>query len=230
MEDWHFLEHGRCSPPWNMACDEWLLKRSPHLKHPILRTYAWDRPSATIGYFQPFPADLPTHITVVRRPTGGALVLHDFDLTFSIILPSHHPWRKLGTSECYHCVHQNICKIFEKRGLNPTLATSNQVPPSGRASEADCCFAKKSHHDVLIRGTKVAGGAQRRTQNGLLHQGSIQGGDQPKTTPSELQWAWEIGGARFTKMELKPEEQAAISQLATNQFASREWNYRLKMD
>src|SRR4051812_29265490 len=101
MEPWFFIEHDKLLPSWNMACDEWLLNKISSLNVPLLRTYGWDRPSITIGYFQEYPQELEAKYTIVRRPTGGALVYHDSDLTFTVVLPPTHPWKSLKTDDRY---------------------------------------------------------------------------------------------------------------------------------
>ncbi len=230
METWHLLEHGPCPPFWNMACDEWLLKQAIRLDKPILRTYAWDRPSITFGYFQEFPAELALRYTVVRRPTGGALVIHDTDLTFTVILPPTHPWRTLSPNDRYQRIHERIYTIFEIRGLTPTLISEDapHLPtPSGRESAASLCFTKSSRYDVVVNGAKVAGGAQRVTREGLLHQGSIQGERLQRVTASELCKAWETHGASFIHLRLALTEEEAITHMATTKHATEEWNRRL---
>lgn len=231
METWYWLEHDRRSPFWNMACDEWLLTHASWLGNPILRTYAWDRPSISLGYFQTFPDPHPSSHTVVRRPTGGALVLHDVDLTFTVVLPPFHPWRLLAPHERYQRVHERVYKIFELRGLIPILVSDktreiSSPNPSGRASSTSLCFAKNSRYDVMLHGEKIAGGAQRVNRDGLLHQGSIQGESIWRASPSELRRAWEYYGARFTGLRLTGDEELAIQDLVISKYATTAWNRR----
>lgn len=225
-ESWYFLENGRRAPAWNMACDEWLLSRATWLARPVLRTYAWDRACATIGYFQSFPEDLAASRVVVRRPTGGAMVIHDADLTFTIVLPPGHAWRRLTVVERYARIHERVARVFGRRGLSPALA--DPFSPTGSARErhggADACFAKASRHDVMVGGVKVAGGAQRVTKDGLLHQGSIQGGGHWRVSPEELRLAWESFDARFTGLRMEDDEEKAVWELAERKYATDAWN------
>lgn len=240
MEPWFFLEHGRCAPAWNMACDQWLLRNAQKLEKPVLRTYGWDRPSVSIGYFQDYPVDIVAFYTVVRRPTGGALVMHDADLTYTVALPSGHPWKKLGVCERYTQVHRRVGGVFEKRGFHVILASScsssafteatedksaerSDAKGSGSLSPA-YCFSKSSRYDVMLDGVKVAGGAQRVTRDGLIHQGSIQGEGQWRVSTGELRDAWERCGAHFEKLILSPGQHAEIRELVASQFGTPEWN------
>ena len=79
--------HPAASPARNMAIDESLLR---HVQSPVLRIYSWDQPCVSIGYFQ--KAQLaPTDRPMVRRFTGGGLVEHGKDLTYTHVLPPPHP-------------------------------------------------------------------------------------------------------------------------------------------
>jgi lipoyl(octanoyl) transferase len=232
MEEWLLLQHGPTNPFWNMACDEWLLKNVHLFSKPILRIYGWDRLSVTIGYFQSFPSQLASNRAVVRRPTGGALVNHDADLTFTVVLPKDHPWRGLGPNERYYKVHERVYRVFENRGCSTQLALEekflkgSEPIPSGRGRAIAQCFAKSSRYDVIVDEMKVAGGAQRVTKDGLLHQGSIQGNFEKVTAP-ELRRAWESFGVRFEELKLNEKQEAQISELSRSKYSTLEWNHRL---
>lgn len=225
MEDWDILVQGAGSPAWNMACDEWLLYRASASARPLLRTYAWDRPSITIGYFQPFPAGLSAVYTIVRRPTGGALVYHDSDLTFTVLLRPEHPWCQLRALDRYERVHERIRKLFEVRGVHALLAAETgdeRGELSGSRGGREACFEKTSRYDVLVDGKKLAGGAQRVKKEGLLHQGSIL----PRVSVAELHRAWEACGAILHPWSLGIEDQKGIERLAVEKYGTEEWNRR----
>jgi lipoate-protein ligase A len=244
MENWLFFEHGPQPPAWNMACDEWLLQNINRFDQPILRTYQWDRPSVTIGYFQKFPVDLAAKYTIVRRPTGGALVYHDSDLTFTVVLPKDHLWKKLRPEDRYHKIHERIRKIFELRGaatelapvaglveagpVSTTPATIQNLPtPSGRSPSNAQCFIQHTRYDVLIGNTKVAGGAQRVTREGLLHQGSIQGGNQVRVSPDELRLTFQTFEITFRDAELSSDDFTQIGVLSEEKYQLPEWNQKV---
>ena len=78
---------------WNMAADEWLLVRAVEAQEAALRFYAWDRATVSLGHFQQVEA-LPSHLAtlpVVRRLSGGGAIIHDAELTYSLVLPVTHP-------------------------------------------------------------------------------------------------------------------------------------------
>jgi lipoyl(octanoyl) transferase len=234
MENWLLINDGQGDPAWNMACDEWLLLNAARLNNPVLRIYEWDRAAITIGYFQEYPLELDQKYVIVRRPTGGALVYHDSDLTFTVSLPPTHPWKALKPEERYQKIHERVHKIFESRGLSPALAekcktdngpcTSRLPNPTGRNPSNAQCFTKSTRYDVMVGNSKVAGGAQRTTRDGLLHQGSIQ--SNPRVSSQELKKAWESFGTAFSDFQLSDSDRQIIEKLAQDKYATKEWNHK----
>jgi lipoate-protein ligase A len=154
----------------NMALDEALLEAMPRLGMPVLRFYSWIEPSASFGYFQKYAeVERMTSLRpLVRRPTAGGLVPHDADWTYSLAFPTTHEWYSLTAIQSYEGVHRWIQSAFEMLNIQTDLA------PERRRAEAGQCFVGYEKFDVLWRGLKIAGAAQRRTRDGLLIQGSVQ--------------------------------------------------------
>lgn len=169
-EVWYFLQSGAGPSAGNMAWDEALLESVVRLGHPILRLYGWMVPAATFGYSQRF-VDVSRWTSlrpIIRRPTGGGLVPHDADWTYSLVFPPEHWWYQLRAKESYRHVHEWIQAAFGKLEVRLELSLSSQKSAPGQ------CFAGAEQFDVLWKGRKVAGAAQRRTRFGLLIQGSVQ--------------------------------------------------------
>lgn len=150
------------------------LKDKPH---PALHFYNWKGPAATFGYFiEPsrylnLAAMVKNGIEIGRRPTGGGILLHLHDLAFAFYLPACHPRYSLNTLENYATVNGAILDALDKWDLSLHLLKT-EIASLDDASN-HFCMAKPTRYDVLVNGLKVAGGAQRRMQWGLLHQGSI---------------------------------------------------------
>jgi lipoate-protein ligase A len=164
-----------------MALDEALLEAVSALDRPVLRFYGWSVPAATFGYSQHW-AGVSTWTSLrplIRRPTGGGLVPHDADWTYSLVFPPDHPWYQLKALQSYRAVHEWIHRAFASIGVSTQLAPSPQKVAPGR------CFAGAELFDLLRGGLKVAGAAQRRNRLGLLIQGSVQPGT---TCTSRAQW------------------------------------------
>ena len=166
----------------NMAIDEALLEIATE---PTIRFYRWDRPALSFGYFGKF-ADVENYSSqhdIVRRWTGGGIVFHGEDLTYSIAIPPSDPAFGESSMSIYEKIHDAIRGAFSAYGKSVVLATvaalserrtNNATVADRRYSE---CFANPVRADVLWNGRKIAGAAQRRTRRGLLQQGSIQGVD-----------------------------------------------------
>lgn len=168
--NWLLLEHGLGEPAANMAWDEALLEAVAGLGRPVLRLYGWNQPAATFGYFQKHAevACLTPLRPLLRRPTGGGLVPHEADWTYSVVFPPGHPWHALRATESYCGVHRWVQAALAALGLETSLAAE------ARSAVPGCCFAGAERFDVLLEDRKLAGAAQRRNRDGLLIQGSVQ--------------------------------------------------------
>jgi lipoate---protein ligase len=156
---------------------------------PILHFYTWNCPSVTYGYFIDPKKYLNLkkchkfEIDLARRPTGGGIVFHLWDLAFSFLLPSSHPKFSQATLENYFFVNSNVLRAI-KDFLEETFNKSDlieegrpKVFPDNdffqRGEKNNFCMAGPTKYDVVIGGKKVAGAAQRLTKGGYLHQGTI---------------------------------------------------------
>ena len=177
-ETWYFFDDTAHPPQENMDIDIELLANSANLAGmPLLRFYDWDRPSISIGYVQKEDAVKQAEgYTIVKRPTGGGIVYHDRDFTYSVIVPSGHWISELDRVESYRVFHKAVVRALAEFGLNCMLVDTKQ-PQADRATMQ--CFITPTKYDVLCdnltpgKVVKVAGSAQRCTRNGILHQGSI---------------------------------------------------------
>ena len=180
-ESWHLLRTGLGAPSWNMALDEALLEHASSHPAPILRLYGWNTPAATFGYSQNYAevASWTPLRPLIRRPTGGGLVPHDSDWTYSVVIPPDHPWHKLRAEESYRRMHDWITAAFRVLQIEAELSAASEKPAPGR------CFIGAEKFDVLAAGKKIAGAAQKRNKLGLLIQGSVQ---PPSTMSSRANW------------------------------------------
>jgi lipoate-protein ligase A len=178
------------SAAMNMAIDEALLE---HATVPSIRFYRWHSPALSFGYFGKFAdvAGFATERDLVRRWTGGGIVFHGDDLTYSIVIPANHPAFAESSMSIYEKIHRALSHALIARGPRAELASvaavsdcRNQIDSAvgdrcyskaGVNHGGYNCFAKPVLADVIIDGRKIAGAAQRRTRRGLLQQGSIQG-------------------------------------------------------
>ncbi len=167
---WFFLNSGPGGAAENMAWDAALLEAAPRLGAPVFRCYGWTEAAATFGYFQHFAEieRLTCLRPIIRRPTGGGLVPHDRDWTYSLAFPPADPWYALKAVESYRRVHEWVQSAFA------ACRVSTELSPSAVKDAPGQCFIGAEQFDVLLDAKKIAGAAQRRTRDGLLIQGSIQ--------------------------------------------------------
>ncbi len=188
VNSWLLLQSGPGDPALNMALDEALLEAMSRLGRPVLRFYGWTEPAATFGYFQKYvEVERATPLRpLIRRPTGGGIVPHDADWTYSLVFPPGHEWHSLRAEASYRRVHEWIQSAFAKFNVTTELALHSRKSAirnsdgSRARDESRCpqsalgCFVGHEKFDLLGHGQKIAGAAQRRNKLGLLIQGSVQ--------------------------------------------------------
>jgi lipoate-protein ligase A len=163
------------SAAMNMAIDQGLLESAAA---PSIRFYRWESPALSFGYFGRFAdvADKASERDLVRRWTGGGIVFHGEDLTYSIVIPANDPVFAEPPMSIYENVHHALRKALVANGERAELALVAGIVDAGTAivDHGYNCFANPVRADVTIDGRKVAGAAHRRTLGGLLQQGSVQ--------------------------------------------------------
>lgn len=163
------------SAAMNMAIDEALLESA---SAPSIRFYRWESPALSFGYFGRFAdvADKASERDLIRRWTGGGIVFHGGDLTYSVVIPVNDPVFAESSMSIYENVHRALREALVANGERAELALVAGVVDAGTAifDRGFNCFANPVRADVTIDGRKVAGAAQRRTRAGLLQQGSVQ--------------------------------------------------------
>ena len=209
-----------------MALDEALLEFAPQIGNPVLRFYGWTEPAASFGYSQKFSKmESATKLRpLVRRPTGGGLVPHDCDWTYSLIFPPQNFWYSFKAVESYERVHEWIRDAFAKLNVPTTLSSCCQKEIPGQ------CFVGAEKFDLLWHGKKIAGAAQRRTRNGLLIQGSIQ---PPPISLSKADWqkamcdvAREKFSAEWQPLEIETALRKRANELAEQKYSQPSFNQK----
>jgi lipoate-protein ligase A len=177
---WQIFDTGRSSAAQNMAFDSHLLDRAESYERPVLHLYEWEAPSATYGHFIDPSQFLDLAeverlgLQLARRPTGGGIIFHIWDMAFSVLVPAHCPEYSTHTLDNYAFVNQAVLDAVRDCLHDPSQLSL--IKEDAAALDAACghfCMAKPTKYDVLLQGKKVAGSAQRKTRRGFLHQGSI---------------------------------------------------------
>lgn len=177
QETWAFLDSGYHDAATNMAIDELLLKwHSEGKTPPTLRFYGWEKPSLSVGYFQNVEktvefAGIEKHrCDLVRRLTGGSAVLHDNELTYSIVVSESHPKIPRSVNKAYYILSQGLLEGYRLLGINADFAISERELLRERSA---VCFEKPAIYEMVVDGKKISGNAQTRKNGVLLQHGSI---------------------------------------------------------
>lgn len=236
----------------HMAADEIMCQDLPDPF--ILRFFKWvGRGAGTFGYSQRyhevvsllgrpgmpesrFAPQTARDYFVVRRPTGGGLVFHDRDITFSCIFEMPGV---LSPGEIYARIHGAVHGGLKSMGIDSTLwQTHNREVPSKK------CFVRPVPMDIVAgggngrTGSKILGGALRRFEDHVLYQGSLQippeaeagngAGNREKEFHSAISGAlaleWSL---KWTRRELSDGVVTRIRALAGTKYRSEEWNKRI---
>ena len=119
---------GHQDPAVNMARDETLLRRLiAGESAPCLRFYQWRPPGLSLGRFQRIGEGVDLErckemgVHVVRHLTGGEAVLHDDEITYSIIIPLSHPSIEgIGVPDTYRTISKALVRGLELSEIGAT--------------------------------------------------------------------------------------------------------------
>lgn len=177
----------------NMATDFLLLQRYPHAAAPRFRHYGWRKEAFTFGFSQKIAfvrANLPAgeSFDLCRRPTGGGIVDHRNDWTYTLVIPRGHALYDVPAPLSYRAVHEALAAALGALGQPAEVKLECEPCPDGPT----VCFTRAERFDVVQPRTerKIAGAAQKRNKHGLLLQGSIE-----KSAVGAVDW--DLFGERF---------------------------------
>ena len=176
LKTWRYLPYSVHSGPENMAIDEALLQvmAGNSDPQPVLRFYGWEPATLSLGYAQSYFKEVNeeecrcSNIEIVRRPTGGRAVLHQYELTYSVIAPESDENVNGTVLESYLKISQALLKGFQTVGI-PAEIVSQAIGHMGSAA----CFDAPSWYELVVDGRKLVGSAQVRKEGILLQHGSI---------------------------------------------------------
>ena len=181
-EIWNFINTGSKNPYYNMAMDEALLNFVSRGEiDPVIRFYTWNPATLSIGYFQRLQNEIDIDKVkekgygLVRRQTGGRGVLHDKELTYSVIVPESHPNMPSTVTEAYKIISQGLLEGFKNLGFETYFAIprSKEERDKLKQPRSSVCFDAPSWYELVVEGRKIAGSAQTRQKGVILQHGSI---------------------------------------------------------
>jgi lipoate-protein ligase A len=252
MPDIRLLHDSPASGAWNMAVDEALLETAADSGIATLRFYQWNEPTLSLGYFQ-MAVERDQHAAsrdcpLVRRASGGGAILHDRELTYSIVMPQTSA-RSSEATALYELFHETLIATLAELGISAALfratASCRSQSASGSSNDEFLCFQRRTCLDIVSEGAKIAGSAQRRRRGAVLQHGSVLLAQTPfapelpgiqdltgiSINPPELAVRWMTHIQRrllatFTAARLTPSEKGRANQLVGSRFASTEYLHR----
>ena len=158
-----------------MAVDETLLDAAIDRKQCAVRVYQWSHPTVSIGYFQDSEWTICSPelklLPMVKRLTGGGAIVHQHELTYSCSVPTTSGLAKVP-HHLYNLVHNQIITVLARYGVTARMR-SNCGQSAYSATEPFLCFGRTDANDIILKGHKILGSAQRRRRGAILQHGSL---------------------------------------------------------
>ena len=180
LKQWRLIRSEPADGAWNMAVDEAMLEAGvAGLIPPTLRFYAWQPAAVSLGFFQPLDdrIDLAQIAArgfgLVRRPSGGRAILHQDELTYSVVVAEGLIADGRSVMGSYRTLSRGIEAGLGRLGLGAELA--DRVAPERMKAQGlpTVCFAKAAKCDMTVAGRKIVGSAQTRRRGVIMQHGSV---------------------------------------------------------
>lgn len=176
MTNWRFINSGHLHPAMNMAVDEALIEIYRDTGVPVFRIYGWKPHGFSIGYSQSAGEVLDTalcmkdNIPYVRRATGGGIIFHGCEVTYSLVCSEKDIGFPPTVKEGYKIICSFLLESYRRCDLNPAFSVDCG---GGNKNRSTFCFASFEDYDILVDGRKIGGNAQKRLKKIILQHGSI---------------------------------------------------------
>lgn len=179
MHKWRLIIDTKNDAYYNMAVDEAIMKiHSQGDTPPTLRFYGWQPAALSIGYFQQAKKEVDFEkckqegIDSVRRLTGGRAILHDREITYSIVIREDYNLLAASIEKSYQQISSGLVAGLTRLGVPAELKAVERGKKAPRGHSA-ACFDAPSWYEVILDNKKLIGSAQRRKENTILQHGSL---------------------------------------------------------
>jgi lipoate-protein ligase A len=180
MHEWRLVIDDALPGALNMARDQALLKLYPTLQQPTLRMYRWQPACVSLGRAQRWARDVDhaacdaLGIDVVRRPTGGRAILHEHELTYSVVVGLEHSLiGRRGVVHSYRVLSAALQVGLARLGVQSAFAPEQARQGHRPSYESAACFDEPASYEITVGGRKLVGSAQARQHDVLLQHGSL---------------------------------------------------------
>jgi lipoate-protein ligase A len=180
--NWSYIDSGPSTAARNMAIDEDLLAAAQAGETtPVLRFYTWAPPAVSLGRFQKIEEAVNTDackrrgFDIVRRVTGGRAVLHNNELTYSIVARTDNPLFPPTVHETYKVIAAGLLAGLRNLGIDAEIVSrgGRHAKLVNKNSKDPACFSSPSWYEIVVNGKKLIGSAQKRLSSAFLQHGSI---------------------------------------------------------
>ncbi len=237
MPSWNLLPTISAPMPFQMALDEILFSRrcqalefdtrhpTPVTRNspPILRFYFSSEPWITVGYSYKtgfgcqvpdvgFQVSVTRRLPFCKRITGGGVVRHGNDLMFSLFAAKEDDESFGSIRKSYWKIHEALKAALEFLNFKPRFYRCDENLPKGSD-----CFQFPIATDLALDGEKIAGGAQKRSAGGMLHEESIRlmkGMDAERLMPALKRAFEKVFRVEIVEVDLDPEILAEAEKIA----------------
>ncbi len=166
---------GPRDPQLNMAIDEAIARLRSSVGYDTLRLYMWLPSGVSIGRRQDARSSARLEeverlgFKLVRRPTGGAALLHpqDDEITYSVVVSSNHPLYSMDVASSAARIAEGVAIAIRRLGLEAG------VRGMGEPWSSSFCYVNPGSSDVMVGGRKISGSAQRRDWGVILQHGTL---------------------------------------------------------
>lgn len=178
MKSFRLIRSLPASASYNMELDEKIFTRYLKDGIPALRVYRWQRPSFTYGVSQHPENEIDVtrcaseNIGVAKRITGGGVLFHDDEITYSFVCSKDDLGEPQGVFVSYRRICAFLIRFYGSLGLKAAFAVQskdfkNKCAPHG------LCGASYEKYDIVINGRKIGGNAQKRRRQAVFQHGAI---------------------------------------------------------
>ncbi len=230
-KEWRLIPFGAYSPSLNMAIDEAIFQLMVENRvPPTLRLYTWNPAALSIGYFQDTESPLIKRYVekgypLVRRPTGGLVVLHENEMSYSLVGVFARDDFPGNRQVAYKKAHESIKEALSAFGFDVNLHHGKDP-----WNKEVFCSSRRIAYDMILRGKgKIGGSAQKVARETLLQHGciSLPEGTDGNCLGAKITENFEkIFQIKLKQQELTEAELSLSEKLAKEKYEKWEWNYK----
>jgi len=186
MRKFRLIRSGPSDAISNMALDEEIFRTFLEDGIPVFRVYSWISPSFTYGVSQRRENEIDMNrcaldgITVAKRMTGGGVLLHHDEITYSLVCAKEDIGEPDGVFVSYRRICAFLISFYRSLGLDASFALETK-DFKDRCAPHGLCSASREKYDIVINGKKIGGNAQKRKMRAVFQHGSI---------PISVDWAF----------------------------------------